>query len=131
MYFLTKSELVFFYYNNLLFSTYFVRDEKITTIHENYNTRHLPRFILYIDIPNSKVYNKERVRNFWYRPKINRRETREKLFLYKTITSVHKFVRTVYEYFAYEPKSFYEQSNHMLLKRRQLVIDNDGTFIID
>ena len=44
--------------------------------------------------------------------------------------SVYKFVRTVYENFVSKPKSIYKQGIHMLSKRWQLVIDNEGKYII-
>ena len=47
------------------------------------------------------------------------------------IIAIHKFVCIVYEYFGSKPKSFYKKGIHMLLKRWELVIDNDGKHIID
>ena len=37
----------------------------------------------------------------------------------------------VYEYFVFKLKYFYQQGIHMLLKKWQLGIDNDGEYIID
>ena len=64
--------------------------------------------------------------------KYSRKKIQKKCFFStRNIKSVYKFVHTAYEYFASKPKFIYKKGIHMLLKRWQLVIQNDGRYIIN
>ena len=49
----------------------------------------------------------------------------------KKFSSSEDLKKAVYEYFDFKSKSFYKQAIDLLLKRWQLVVDNDGKYIID